>query len=450
MQGSKIRVNGGRFRNSMTSSAGHTPALSLQAKITNVNMVNWTVDVVSQFDRHWFSDIQVLSPYLHPNNGEGIYVMPEVGAVCQICVPSDSSPPYVLGFLAPMETSGGNQLQDPSDPSSASTTAPDGTQTADPDAGTSSDAPAGTRSRGGSTPSPNVDASFAAGRPPSQPGDIVMRTRDGNFLILHRGGVLSYGSTELAQRIYIPIGDKILDVSKDYTHQNIGGTIHWGLQQGPSIQNPACEYVETYRLFANDQYASIKLSKGKVLNPVGEPPATADDVQTYGIGTDPKFPLTYELAIVPGGPSGFLPVSGDVSDSKVQAAVTLRIAMDLKGNVRFRSLGSAAISFGNRLKVSVANDFVVRAKDLDFSASNTASFGGENLTSITGDLVKFSAGPGQAAARMGDAVTISMAGVTLTGTLTSVQGNGAATFVILTATPAPGGAITTGNTNIQM
>jgi len=438
----------------MTSSAGASPALMMQARVINVNMVNWTVDVISQFDRHWFSDIQVASPYLHYNNGEGIYVMPEVGAVCMVCVPSDSSPPFISCFVGPMESNAADQLQNPASPDDSVLTTVFGTDQANPDDTTGSDAPQGTRSRGGQVPNPNTDATFASGRPAYNPGDIVMRTRDGNFLVLHRGGVVSIGATELAQRIYIPLGNKILDVSGDYEHQNIGGTIKWGIQQGPLVQNPATQEMETYRIFANDQYASLRIAKGKVLNPLAESGSSGDDVQTYGIGTDSKNPICYEIAITQGnGTKGFKGVTGAPSDSSVANSLVFHFFQDLKGNMLMRMAGSAVFSFGQRLKISVAQDFVVRAQTLDMLASDSASMGGTKLTGITGDLVEFSAGEGLPAARQGDAVTITMNGVTLTGVFNIAGPNpvsGTGTLTILTAVPAPGGVITTGNPNIHM
>jgi hypothetical protein len=461
MRGPKVRINAHRFRNSMLSQAYQQPAIFMQARVINVNMVNWTVDVISQFDRHYFSDIQVLSPYLHYDNGEGVYVMPEVGAVCMVCVPSDTTPPFVAGFVAPMEQRGGQQLQNPSDPNSAITTTVFGTQTIDPNQTTGKDAPAGTRSRGSNTVQfPNVDAAFSAGRPAVNPGDIVMRTRDDNFVVLHRGGVVSIGATELAQRIYIPLNDKILDVSGEYEHQNIGGSVHWGIQEGPKITNPGTQHMECYRIFANDQYADIRVAKGKVLNPIDEPTGAAgdqDDIANYSLGTDKdKGYICYEVAVAANqvsGQGGFRAVSGDPSDANVRNQTVMRFFFDIAGGMFLRAEGNAVFSFHKKLKIKVEDDFTVECKTLTILASEGAQIGGTDLTEVSGNLVKFAAGVGLPAARLGDAVTITMSGTTLTGTI-SCPAVGPSpqpcTIVIALAAPAPGGIITTGNTNIQM
>src|SRR5438132_880078 len=90
-----------RFRTSFTSKEGFDSPLLVQCKIANVNLVNWTVDVISTFDRKQYYEVQVASPYLHYNSGEGIYTVPDVGAICILAVPSDSAPPFVLAFIMP-------------------------------------------------------------------------------------------------------------------------------------------------------------------------------------------------------------------------------------------------------------------------------------------------------------------------------------------------------------
>ena len=131
-----------KFRNSFTHKEGVDEALILQGRVHNVNVVKWTVDIITQFDRKKYFNIQVGSPYMHHSNGEGIYAVPEVGATCMVCVPSDSSPPFVLAFTMAHEL-----VDDASD-----------------------DAPAGTNSHGASVPNA-TDASFAGGRP--KPAEVL-------------------------------------------------------------------------------------------------------------------------------------------------------------------------------------------------------------------------------------------------------------------------------------
>lgn len=152
------------------------PAAVESGRIVNVNIKDWTVDVVSQHgDKKWF-DIQVASPYLHFANGEGIYAMPEVGAMVWVCKPSEGSfaPVFVMGYQGVYDES---------------------------------------------------EKNFRNGRSSLNPGDIMMRGRDENFIILRRGGVLQIGATPMAQRIYIPIRNIIRDFCENYDLNTIAGEL---------------------------------------------------------------------------------------------------------------------------------------------------------------------------------------------------------------------------------
>src|SRR5574337_1687504 len=117
-------------------SRGYKPAVIEKGRIVNVNIKDWSVDVAGEYANKIFLDVQVASPYLHYANGEGIYVMPEVGAMCWICIPSTGhmAPAFVLGFMAPIDERKGDDGQ--------------------------------------------IPANFRAGRQNLNPGDIMMRTRD--------------------------------------------------------------------------------------------------------------------------------------------------------------------------------------------------------------------------------------------------------------------------------
>lgn len=148
------------------------------ARIINVNIESWSVDCIAEHANKRYFDIQVMSPYFHFANGEGIYVQPEVGALCWICVPSSGrfAAPFVLGFQSAFDTDFNN---------------------------------------------------FRGGRQTLNPGDIMMRTRDENFLILRRGGVLQVGATPVCQTMYVPIGNVIRHFCEQYELNTFGGVLEW-------------------------------------------------------------------------------------------------------------------------------------------------------------------------------------------------------------------------------
>lgn len=389
----------------MFSQDGSDAAETVRVRVINVNLVNWTVDVIAQFDRKYYFDIQVGMPYLHYNNGEGIYAVPEVGATAMMTIPSDSSPPYLQCFVMPMEVA--NATDKVNDPDTAVTTGQDGTQSANTSDTTNADAPAGTRSRGGSVPNPQVDATFAGGRPAMNPGDIGMRTRDGNFMILHRGGVLEIGATELASRIFIPLGNKILDISGEYEHQNSGGTEWWGIQEGPSITNAACQRMDTYRLLVNSQYADMRIAKGMVFKPVPEPAGSpgADAISGFGETNNPNAnkttnPIVYEVAIAA---QGFKTRTGELVNNDTVSNVKLKFFFDQNGNTFLRSEGSAYFAYKGKVTIAIGDAFDLSCKTLSMTATDGAMIDGGPSTEIKGEIVRLQEGS-LPVARQGDAI----------------------------------------------
>lgn len=363
------------FRNSMTHKAGTDPTQTMQCKILNVNIVNWTVDVVTVFDKKRYFDIQVASPYLHFNAGEGIYVVPEVGALCHVCLPGDSSPPFIQGFVAPLEIR---------------------TETG------SEEAPVGTRSRGDQVPH-NTDASFAAGRHPAKPGDIIIKTRDGNFLILHRGGILQIGATEVAQRIYTPIGNRVVDFVENYEMQSVAGTLSWRVLEEVGKDETPCEWKQTFRLYAQDKYADIRVTKGKVQRPIGEHDGsdTLGVMQSMGIGEGADAPIVYEIAISPGG---FLS-DGEAKDASTKNETVLRYVVDRKGNVFFRSEGNVYASIHGKLRLRVKQTALFEGdEDLTVKFDTIAVTGTEGLD-LSGKLIRLNKGSNPVA-RQGDPVKV--------------------------------------------
>ena len=304
------------LRTSWTQPEGGAPAYIHEARVINVNLVNWTVDVRTQFDNRFFPDVQVASPYLHANRGAGIYAMPEINTKCQICIPSDGPPPFVLAFIMPTESVDDVTGQEDENNPSVST--------------------------------------FRGGRPRAKMGDIFMRGHDGQFVILHRGGVLQVGSTELAQRLYIPLGNIITDISQNYEHHNTGGTINWGITSSSTDENPKTQYFQTFRVNANDTKADIRVAFGTVHQPVTEPPGDAgefDQNVAFGLGQGEDNPIVCELIVAP---QGFIAESG--SPDSAEKITKLKFTFDKSGNSFFRTEGNLNIRVKKKIRLAVDED----------------------------------------------------------------------------------------------
>jgi hypothetical protein len=150
------------------------PAQIVHGSIIDVDVKTYTVMVATEFAKKPQAGISFASPYHHPENGEGIYAMPEVGSLCWVCFPSDGSKAFVLAWS----------------PASA-------------------------------------EGDYRSRRMDLNPGDIYLGTRDENCLILRRGGIVQIGSTGICQRLFLPVDNIIHDMCQNYRLDTFGGTLEW-------------------------------------------------------------------------------------------------------------------------------------------------------------------------------------------------------------------------------
>lgn len=397
-----------RFRTTWTQMAGNDGAEFYQARIVNVNLVAWTVDVVTTYDRHQFFNIQVAGPYLNPTRGEGIYAFPEIGSVCMVCIPGDSAPPFVAAFVMPYETI---------DMSGEG-------------------APVGINSN--SEPQEGGDSpTYAGGRPTPKPGDIMLRGRDGNFVALHRGGVLQIGATELSQRIFIPIRNFMMDISQNYAHHNSAGSVIWGLAEaGEKKQYPAYKR-ETVRVYANDQYADIRITSGQVQDDTGEPKGDDGDqgkLNELQIGTNKKkTPILFEVVV---SPSGFVADTGQVKDKDTPNKAVFRFLFDRDGGTFLRCKGSLLVSSKKKISIMSSDNMeLLSKKDITVHADGSMTIEAGPLLELKAKVVKINGGS-SGLARLGDVIKITVAIPTGLGL---VGAGGVPLAPLAPLTVAPGG-----------
>lgn len=364
-------------RTSMFHGAGADMPDILIGRVIGVNTVNYTVDVQSRFDRRKFFDVQIASPYLHYVNGEGLSCLPDLGAVCVVCLPSDTSPPFVLCFLMPHETSNRQ----------------------------SAEAPNGTRPRAGNNQAP-VDASFAGGRNRAKPGDITLKTRDDNFLILHRGGVLQIGATPLAQRIFLPLHNSVLDFSENYSHANSGGTVSWGIQNLETQTDLATQFRQCFRLFADDKFGDVRVSVGSVDKPVPEPTGSkgeVTDVEELKIGKDD--PIVFEAVF---GKNMFKPDNGALATPGARESSVIRLIFDRAGRILLRAQADSLLSFKKKLRLKVGEDLQVRVvRDIQVEAGGDLTMQAGGSLTLNGAVVRIGRGSIPVAGQ-GDIVQVSL------------------------------------------
>lgn len=358
-----------RFVAANTSSAGHDTPVIAQCRVVAVNAATWTVDVVSSFDRHYWNEVQVASPYMHYARGEGFFCIPEVGALCNVLLPSDDSPPFVHSFLAP---------------------------------------PDFRRGLPGSAAEDKSNAYYDGGKAPGVPGDMGIRGRDGNRVILYRGGALEVGSTELCQRMYLPINHHMLDVAQLYEQITAGGAVRWGLElvDEPNDDTRTVK-TSTYRIRAGDQTCDVRVSMG-AFDSLGERD-DLEDVRSYlsSLSADTATnPTIYEVVLAPGG---FTQDGTPVSDGTRKASV-LRSFYDKAGNVLLRTTGGIVVSAEKDIYLRSSSKVTVKARELDLQLSGSANLSADSAIRLDSPSVRLGTTGDRGIARIGDTVDVILLG----------------------------------------
>lgn len=283
------------------------PAYIEHGKVVDVDTETYTVNVYSEFTNKTLFDVPFAVPYQHYANGEGIFFMPEVGSMCWIAFPSDGLRPFVLSW-APIN---------------------------------------------------DEKSSYTAGRPSLNPGDIYLGTRDENFLILRRGGVVQIGGGPLAQRMYLPINNTIRDICENYSLNSLGGNLEWTVLRN---ENTSDGHRPALLRLAARQYA--------------------DDAQPIAV-------LEIGSSKVPNPPI----VSSHSSDSRNILSLTINASGNAEAakkiSLNFRSNGSASWDFQDSVMMHVAKDFSLTSDQtlsLDGKKSAVLSGGKVDVKSKTGNV----------------------------------------------------------------
>ena len=283
-----------------------------QAKVLDVNIANWTLSVQTEFTKKPLTDIPFAVPYMHPHNGEGIYFMPEVGSICWMCEPSDGAKAFVIAW-APPSVDGPGQ--------------------------------------------------FRGHRQDLNPGDIWLGTRDENFLVLRRGGVVQIGGTGLCQRIFLPINNTIKDFCENYGLHTLGGDLEWTIAREEATDDgkrPALFKLQA-REFADD----------------------AKPIAALEIGShdgDDKTILT--LTIKDSGDDGAETKIGLKLDKEgnIKWEVKKDISYKIEGKVTIDIKDDVTVTIEKKLTLEVKGKLDVKGKGVDIDA------GGEKVT-VMSDMV---------------------------------------------------------------
>jgi hypothetical protein len=294
------------------------PAWIEKGVIFNVDLKNFTVDVLTDYEGKPFTNCQVASPYFHTSNGEGIFAMPEVGASCLVCQPSDDDTPFVISYIGSFELEGAKQdnLEDKAGTVDTETEELEDVvnKLAAPNSSTST----------GSTAQKTSGASARAGRPYMNPGDIMLRTRDENFIALRRGGVIQIAGTPTCQTVYVPLRNFMRHFAENYEVNTPGGELEWTVQRQEN--DPGGKAPVLYRLTLRDKAQNDKA-----------------DVQIKMGHVDDN--VRYEMTVAP--------ESINVEDGEVSGTPTLKMTINKDGDQEFQIQGSLEYTIDQDRKVTI-------------------------------------------------------------------------------------------------
>lgn len=243
---------GKRFRSSFTEGKFYAARIFL-GRVVNFNLETYAVDVHLDNADSDIEDTQVSMPYFHWSNGEGMYMVPEVGCQCIVVYPSDGSYPYVAGFLGVVEETSGTEEDESQTAGGEHTGGATPTELED----------AGAEDEESGAASASAAISYRNGRPLLRPGDGVWRTRDGNGIVLRRGGVVQIGVNGICQRLYIPINNLIQDFAQNYNLSTPGANFNVELLEQDE-DNTRVDFTIVAREFAEDAQAAVALRMGEL------------------------------------------------------------------------------------------------------------------------------------------------------------------------------------------
>jgi hypothetical protein len=284
-----------------------------KARVIDVDTSTYTLTIATAFAKKPMTAIPFATPYQHFVNGEGIYFMPEVGSLCWLCEPSDGCMPFILAW------------------------------------GSGQD-----------------EADFTARKQSLNPGDIYLGTRDENFMILKRGGVVQIGSTGICQRIFMPLNNLINDFCENYKLNSLGGDLEWVIKRDENTTDgtrPAL--LKLYaKEFADDPTSIADLEIGShdndsktILSLVIYDNGTAQQQQKISLSMTKDGDVSWEV------------------EKDYNLTVKGNYTGDVTGDINITGHKTATVSVTGALKVHTDADATLEAKQVTVDSPMTKMTG---------------------------------------------------------------------------
>jgi len=196
----------------------------VRGRVISVEPIKYTASVLPDWGGRGEMPIDgvQINPITIDDEGGGQFWLPQVNTLVWLLWPSTDADPVIFAAAgAPRQIDEGDAAEDPND--------------------------------------------YRQFRPVINPGDHGTTTRDGNFVYVRRGGAIEIGSTQMAQRIYSPIGNTIRDLVQNYEMISTGGNIEFKtkLTDESTVDRTPVEFRMQVREFAQGD-PIIDLGLGRI------------------------------------------------------------------------------------------------------------------------------------------------------------------------------------------
>lgn len=309
---------------------------SLAGRITDVDPQRWTCQVQTEILNKTLNDVLIGSGvYLHPFAGEGVYAMPEVGALVNVARSSEGDAPWHIESYRAYPLRGARSSNNATKPAAP------------------------------------------GNRPRLAPGDIAVLGRERNGVYVRRGQLTEVLGGPLARTIYDGRSGTIRTLAQHLRTDVFAGSARWEVdrpEKDPDGKKRARADVR-FKEFANDRGYVVRLQVGGGID------ATFDGQSDGAEGASGPAPASLDLVTEP---VVRFRVYQDGNQEEDALATALSVAFDKNGQaelalkgalvVEIRGDKNVTLRLGSDGKVSLSADSDVDVTTSTKVTQTTAGF----------------------------------------------------------------------------
>ena len=292
------------------SSGTGVPAFVALATVEAVHPDRRTIDLQVDFGNKTLPDIPYDSGYSNSVTGTFFDSVPEEGAECYVCTPSDGTRPFIMSWSTPPKEGSFDEEEEPIQ-------------------------------------------NHLGRKLGLQAGDIGLYNRRGAFMIMRKGGVLQVGASPIGQTMYIPVENMIRQYFQSYEAVSILGEMKWkhGEIKTEGDKTAVLLYWSS-KNFVEDDYNAITIRIGRA----GQ--AEFDPKQNELFGALHAKPWKYRLATTYPSKSAEETTFLSICVNPLNTGFTYTFQLDTEGN-EFKKISGSLHWEGESAYLFLQNGFTV-------------------------------------------------------------------------------------------